>query len=266
MNENEKKLSGTTETETTKIVGSDFAQEEPVIEEAAEAAAKPVRKGQKKSAYGNDAVIVGQIAKVNAANSGKSTAVTVKTRVRGSVVTNYPTVVFFGEDAKKAAQFNTGDRVRIEGRLRSYDPEKLRPGQSPVLLVGTKIELNANDEIEDDEGLKPLDKIDHQDINSFEMRGQIVAVKDDKTDTSITIKTLAGEHLCIVEFPYLVRDKAEFFANLRVNSFVRAIGTVQTANVVVNTSEQSKRDPEKEVFVPRTKKRQFYVLLDITSA
>lgn len=257
MNETEKKLSGVSETET--INGSYFAVEET------ETAAKPARNGgNKKSRYSNDAVIVGQIAKVNAAN--KSTAVTVRTRVRGSVVTNYPTVVFFGEEAKKAAQFKVGDRVRIEGRLRSYDPEKLRPGQSPVLLVGEKIELNSNDEIEDDEGLRPLDQIDHQDINTFEMRGQIVAVKDDKTDTSITIKTLAGDHLAIVEFPYLVRDKAEFFANLRVNSFVRALGTVQTANVVVNTVEQSKKDPEKEITIPRTKKRQFYVLLDITSA
>jgi len=265
MNETEKKLSGVTGTETED--SSYFATtEETVIDEAAEAAAKPARNGGKKSRYGNEAVIVGQIAKVNAANSGKSTAVTVRTRVRGSVVTNYPTVVFFGEEAKKAAQFKVGDRVRIEGRLRSYDPEKLRPGQSPVLLVGTTIEPNANDEIEDDEGLRPLDKIDHQDVNSFEMRGQIVAVKDDRTDTSITIKTLAGEHLCIVEFPYLVRDKAEFFANLRVNSFVRALGTVQTANVVINTVEKSRKNPETEISVPRTKKRQFYVLLDITSA
>lgn len=265
MNETEKKLSGVPETET--VNGSFFAVEETGTEEAAEAAAKPARNGgNKKSRYSNEAVIVGQIAKVNAANSGKSTAVTVRTRVRGSVVTNYPTVVFFGEEAKKAAQFKIGDRVRIEGRLRSYDPEKLRPGQSPVLLVGEKIELNSNDEIEDDEGLRPLDQIDHQDVNTFEMRGQIVAVKDDRSDTSITIKTLAGDHLAIVEFPYLVRDKAEFFANLRVNSFVRALGTVQTANVVVNTVEKSKKDPEKETIIPRTKKRQFYVLLDITSA
>ena len=233
---------------------------------------KPKTRRTKHPRYQNEVVLVGLIKKVTAAKN--VTAITVCTR-EVVTVANYPTVMFFGEVAKKAATFKENERVLIKATLQSYDETKLRKGQSPVLTVGLNISYATDKDVKPDTGsdseLPPIETACRQDKNIIDIRGQILAIEcNKKGDTTITIRTIVGGRWSIIKYPYYARNLDYFLRNIYVHQYVRGVGTIQTANIPVETAE---KEPD-QIDIPmarrqptpariKTKKMQFYVLFDI---
>ncbi|MBR2301823.1 MAG: hypothetical protein IKA41_07745 [Bacteroidaceae bacterium] len=246
-------------TEANPTVAEQPAQEK----ERAKAPQKP-----RQPRYQNEVTLKGTIAKVVAAK--KVTAITLCTRA-AVTVSNYPTVMFFGENGPKAAAFKEGERVVIKGTLQSYDEAKLRKGQSAVLTTGLSIEYDRTEEdneTTEELELRPIETACRQDENTFEVRGQILAIESSKRgETTITIRTIVGGRWSIIKYPYYARNTDYFLKNIYVHQFVRGVGTIQTANVVVDAeataptigaTDTRGRQPRL-----RTKKVQMYVLFDL---
>lgn len=219
--------------------------------------------------YQNEVTLKGTIVKVVAAK--KVTAITLCTRA-AVTVSNYPTVMFFGENGPKAATFKEGERVIIKGTLQSYDETKLRKGQSAVLTTGFSIEYDHTEEINETTGdlaLRPIETACRQDENTFEVRGQILAIESSKRgETTVTIRTIVGGRWSTIKYPYFARNTDYFLKNIFVHQFVKGVGTIQTTNVVVEAepvvptvgSVNNSRGRQPRL---KTRKVQMYVLYDL---
>lgn len=230
---------------------------------------RPVR--QSDSRYMNNVSLTGTIVKL--VSNKTVTVVTLCTKAT-MTVSNYPTVYFFGGSSTKAAEFKEGDRVNIKGMLQSYDQSKLKKGQSPTLVIGLNIGYDHPVSVQEDEAdMKPIESVCHSDLNEIEIRGQILAIQCNKNnDVTLTIRTILGGRWSIIDYPYYARNTNQFLRNIYVHQYVRAIGTIQTANVPVDSSEEEAAEDsargairQNNIARPRirTRKKQYYILYDV---
>lgn len=251
----------------------------PVQPVAPQTPAEPVRRRNSTVLrYKNEITLRGTVAKMVEAKNVTIITMAVKATM---TISNYPTIMFFGEAKDQAAKFKEGDRAYVKATLQSYDEKKLRKGQSPELVVGLSIvpESEApvqNDVADNDLGLRPIENAYCRDENQIEVRGQILAIEcDNKNNVLLTIRTVVNGRMSIIKYPYYARNTNHFLKNIYVHQFVRAIGTVQTANIPVESTEDSQqiraqmvetatslRAPEPDRRL-RTKKKQFYILYDV---
>lgn len=236
--------------------------------ETSEVAPARVKRYQK---FFNKVKITGSVAKV--ARKTNITAVTVCTRATMTVC-NYPTIVFFGPNAEKAAAFNEGDRVKITAILQTYDKSQLKPWQSDILVVGSSIDANVPvDNEPSEEGFVALEKTVQPDLNEFEVRGQVTEIKcKRRNEISITIRTFRNGYESIVEYPYMARDPEKFLKSINVHDYIRAIGTIQTANIPVEPQAEESNEATVDSTLKsrlqhrnhvKTHKKQFYVIYDV---
>lgn len=257
---------------------------EPVKEPVKEAAPTPApapRQRKKPSPvlrYKNEITLRGTIAKMVEAKNVTVITMAVKATM---TISNYPTIMFFGDTREQVSKFKEGDRVYVKATLQSYDEKKLRKGQSTELVIGLSMipeseapKQNVADE--DELGLKPIENAYCNDENQIEIRGQILAIECNKnSNVVLTIRTVLGGRMSIIKYPYYARNANHFLKNIYVHQFVRAIGTVQTANIPVESTDDtpavrakiveeatSIRAPEPERRL-KTKKKQFYILYDV---
>lgn len=228
--------------------------------------------------YKNEVTLRGTIARMVEAKNVTVITLAVKATM---TITNYPTMMFFGESREQVSNFKEGDRVYVKATLQSYDEKKLRKGQSPELLVGTSMvaesEAPVMREAEEEElGLRPIENAYCKDENEIEIRGQILAIECNKNNNvTLTIRTVIGGRMSIIKYPYYARNTNHFLKNVYVHQFVRAIGTVQTANIPVESTDDSQQvraqmieaatslraaEPDRRL---KTKKKQFYILYDV---
>ena len=243
--------------------------------------AQPSRKRNAVMRYKNEVTLRGAIARMVEAKNVTVITLAVKATM---TITNYPTLMFFGNSREQVSQFKEGDRVYVKAMLQSYDEKKLRKGQSPELLVGVSMVSEADAPtskdavaLEDEElGLKPIENAYCRDENQIEIRGQILAIECNKNrNVTLTIRTIIGDRMSIIKYPYYARNTNHFLKNIYVHQFVRAIGTVQTANIPVDSTDESQHvraqmieaatslraaEPDRRL---KTKKKQFYILYDV---
>lgn len=247
---------------------------------AAQATPAPRTRRRNTSAmrYKNEVTLRGSIAKMIEAKN--VTIITMAVRAT-MTISNYPTIMFFGDSRKQVSAFKEGDRVYVKATLQSYDESKLRKGQSPELIIGQSMVSEAEAptvarEAEDDLGLRPIENAYCNDENQIEIRGQILAIECSKnSNVTLTIRTIVGGRMSIIKYPYYARNANHFLKNIYVHQFVRAIGTVQTANIPVEAPNDSQQvraqmieaatsiraaDPDRRL---KTKKKQFYILYDV---
>lgn len=236
------------------------------------------RRNPSATRYKNEVTLRGSIAKMIEAKN--VTIITMAVRAT-MTISNYPTIMFFGDSRKQVSAFKEGDRVYVKATLQSYDESKLRKGQSPELIIGQSMVSEAEApkivrEAEDDLGLKPIENAYCNDENQIEIRGQILAIECSKnSNVTLTIRTVIGGRMSIIKYPYYARNANHFLKNIYVHQFVRAIGTVQTANIPVEAPNESQQvraqmieaatsiraaDPNRRL---KTKKKQFYILYDV---
>lgn len=238
----------------------------------------PRRRNQSVMRYKNEVTLRGTIAKLVEAKNVTIVTMAVKATM---TISNYPTLMFFGDTREQVSKFKEGDRVYVKATLQSYDEKKLRKGQSPELVIGLSMVSEADAPTidataEDDLGLKPIENAYCKDENQIEIRGQILAIECNKNNNVVlTIRTVIGGRMSIVKYPYYARNTNHFLKNVYVHQFVRAIGTVQTANIPVESTDDSQQvraqmieaatsiraaEPDKRL---KTKKKQFYILYDV---
>lgn len=105
---------------------------EPVKEPVKEAAPTPApapRQRKKPSPvlrYKNEITLRGTIAKMVEAKNVTVITMAVKATM---TISNYPTIMFFGDTREQVYKFKEGDRVYVKATLQSYDEKKLRKGQ-----------------------------------------------------------------------------------------------------------------------------------------
>lgn len=252
-------------------------------EESIESSPQPEREQRPRrrasSRYQNDITLRGTIAKKIEAKTVTIITMAVKANM---TMSNYPTVMFFGDTRKQANKFNEGDRVYVKSTLQSYDEKKLRKGQSTELIIGKTIIPESavdNTPVPSAEGefeLKPIENAYCNDENKIELRGQILAIECLKgNNVNITIRTVVDGRMSIVKYPYYARNADSFLKQIYVHQFVRAVGAVQTANIPVETTDVSQyararmietatsiREPDPDRRL-RTHKQQFYILYDV---
>ncbi len=229
--------------------------------------------------YQNEVTLRGTIVKMSENKNRSVTVMTVATKATVTV-SNYPTILFFGEAAKNASQFKEMQRVVIKGTLQSYDESKLRRGQSPVIIAGIDIkpesEVPLNNAEHYSADLQPIEAVYQLDKNRIDLRGQILAIECGRTDDIvITVRTVVNGHWAIIKYPYIARNRDYFLKNIYVRQFIRAIGVVQTANIPVEDEEnEASRNAEIESGSSirlennrakriKTKKQQFFMLYDV---
>lgn len=236
------------------------------------------RRNPPASRYKNEVTLRGTIARMVEAKNVTVITLAVKATM---TITNYPTMMFFGDTREQTAKFKEGDRVYVKATLQSYDEKKLRKGQSPELLVGLSMISEAEaptlrDAEADELGMRPIENAYCKDENEIEIRGQILAIECNKNNNvTLTIRTVIGGRMSIIKYPYYARNTNHFLKNVYVHQFVRAIGTVQTANIPVEATDDSSQvraqmieaatsiraaEPDRRI---RTKKKQFYILYDV---
>jgi hypothetical protein len=263
-----------------KVVPSVEVEETPVAQPAKkqEAPRAPRRRNQSVMRYKNEVTLRGTIAKLVEAKNVTIVTMAVKATM---TISNYPTLMFFGDAREQVSKFKEGDRVYVKATLQSYDEKKLRKGQSPELVIGLSMVSEAeapaiDNTAEDDLGLKPIENAYCKDENTIEIRGQILAIECNKNNNVVlTIRTVIGGRMSIIKYPYYARNTNHFLKNVYVHQFVRAIGTVQTANIPVESTDDSQQvraqmieaatsiraaEPDKRL---KTKKKQFYILYDV---
>lgn len=263
-----------------KVVPSVEVEETPIAQPAKkqEAPRAPRRRNQSVMRYKNEVTLRGTIAKLVEAKNVTIVTMAVKATM---TISNYPTLMFFGDTREQVSKFKEGDRVYVKATLQSYDEKKLRKGQSPELVIGLSMVSEAeapalNAVAEDDLGLKPIENAYCKDENQIEIRGQILAIECNKNNNVVlTIRTVIGGRMSIIKYPYYARNTNHFLKNVYVHQFVRAIGTVQTANIPVESTDDSQQvraqmieaatsiraaEPDKRL---KTKKKQFYILYDV---
>jgi hypothetical protein len=275
----------TPETPVKEELPSVIATEEIVTPEPKPAPAprtqaqQPARKPRRPVLrYKNEVTLRGTIAKMVEAKNVTVVTMAVKATM---TISNYPTVMFFGDSREQVSRFKEGDRVYVKATLQSYDEKKLRKGQSPELVVGMSMVSEAEAPssaatVEDDLGLRPIENAYCHDENQIEIRGQILAIECNKNNNvTLTIRTVTGARMSIIKYPYYARNTNHFLKNIYVHQFVRAIGTVQTANIPVESMDDSQQvraqmietatsiraaEPDRKL---KTKKKQFYILYDV---
>lgn len=263
-----------------KIVPAVEVEETPISQptKKQEAPRAPRRRNQSVVRYKNEVTLRGTIAKLVEAKNVTIVTMAVKATM---TISNYPTLMFFGDTREQVSKFKEGDRVYVKATLQSYDEKKLRKGQSPELVIGLSMVSEAeapalNTAAEDDLGLKPIENAYCKDENQIEIRGQILAIECNKNNNVVlTIRTIIGGRMSIIKYPYYARNTNHFLKNVYVHQFVRAIGTVQTANIPVESADDSQQvrarmieaatsiraaEPDKRL---KTKKKQFYILYDV---
>lgn len=242
------------------------------------AATAPQRRRPAVIRYKNEVTLRGSIAKMVEAKNVTVVTMAVKATM---TISNYPTIMFFGDAREQVKNFKEGDRVYVKATLQSYDEKKLRKGQSPELVIGLSMVSEAEAPTlagvaEDDLGLKPIENAYCKDENEIEIRGQILAIECNKNNNvTLTIRTVIGGRMSIIKYPYYARNTNHFLKNVYVHQFVRAIGTVQTANIPVESTDDSQQvraqmveaatsiraaEPDRRL---KTKKKQFYILYDV---
>ena len=230
---------------------------------------KPQAATQKRTRYHNEVVLRGEIMKL--IEAPKVTIITVRTRATATI-SNYPTVMFFGAAKENAKGYKEGERVEIKASITSYDVSKLQKHQSDVLLTGQTISREPElFESPERDGAKPIEPVCFNDFNMIDLSGQILAIECDKNnDISLTIRTFSNSRISVVKYPYYAREIGRFLKNIHVHQYIRAIGTVQTAQIPIDPIEEQaaeKASPLSEN-APRpskirTRKKQFYILYDI---
>lgn len=236
------------------------------------------RRNNSVARYKNEVTLRGTIARMVEAKNVTVITLAVKATM---TITNYPTLMFFGDTREQVSQFKEGDRVYVKATLQSYDEKKLRKGQSPELLVGLSMISEAEAPSlrgaeEDELGMRPIENAYCKDENEIEIRGQILAIECNKNNNvTLTIRTVLNGRMSIIKYPYYARNTNHFLKNIYVHQFVRAIGTVQTANIPVESADDSQQvraqmieaatsiraaEPDRRL---KTKKKQFYILYDI---
>lgn len=236
------------------------------------------KRGNSSPRYKNEITLRGSIAKM--VEASKVTVITLGVKST-MTITNYPTIMFFGDTREQVSRFKEGDRVYVTATLQSYDESKLRKGQSPELIIGSSMVSESDApsraaESEDELGLKPIENAYCNDENQLEIRGQILGIECNRSNNVVlTIRTVTNGRMSIIKYPYYARNAHYFLKNIHVLDFVRAIGTVQTANIPVESTDESQqvrarivetatsiRSPEPERRL-KTKKKQFYILYDV---
>jgi hypothetical protein len=262
------------------------AEEVPQVAPAAQPSPKQpsasARPGRRRNnsvmRYKNEVTLRGTIARMVEAKNVTVVTLAVKATM---TITNYPTMMFFGDTREQVSKFKEGDRVYVKATLQSYDEKKLRKGQSPELLVGLSMVSeadapNTNNTEVDEMGLKPIENAYCKDENEIEIRGQILEIGCSKNNNvTLTIRTILNGRMSIIKFPYYARNVNHFLKNIYVHQFVRAIGTVQTANIPVESADDTQQvraqmieaatsiraaEPDRRL---KTKKKQFYILYDV---
>ncbi len=241
-------------------------------------AANPRRRRPAVIRYENKVTLRGSIAKLVEAKNVTVVTMAVKATM---TISNYPTIMFFGDSREQVKKFKEGDRVYVQATLQSYDEKKLRKGQSPELVIGLSMIAEAdspknNLTSPEDLELKPIENAYCNDENIIEIRGQIIAIECNRNNNvTLTIRTVVGGRMSIIKYPYYARNTNHFLKNVYVHEFVRAVGTIQTANIPVESLEDSVQvraqmvdaatsiraaEPDRKL---KTKKKQFYILYDV---
>ena len=157
----------------------------------------------------NLAKITGKVVHVYSYN--KTTILSIRT-IYGSKVPNYPQVKFYGELAEKAAKFEVGDTVSIEGhyisRMNIVDERNVYKQE----IIGRKVE-----------------KTDEKSFNEVVISGKIVKLMECKEGVvMLVIKTRFDKHVNNIMtfiYPDNVNDILEKF---EINDIVRIKGNIQT--------------------------------------
>lgn len=264
--------------ELKNVESTEETEPEKVVPKAPVAPAPQRKRPTPVLRYKNEVTLRGTIAKMVEAKNVTVITMAVKATM---TISNYPTIMFFGDAREQVSKFKEGDRVYVKATLQSYDEKKLRKGQSTELVIGLSMvpeaEAPAVKSADEDElGLKPIENAYCNDENQIEVRGQILAIECNKnSNVVLTIRTIINGRMSIIKYPYYARNANHFLKNIYVHQFVRAIGTVQTANIPVETEDDSQvvrakivetatslREPEPARKL-KTKKKQFYILYDV---
>lgn len=197
--------------------------------------------------YKNEVTLTGTIRKVYVKDTSTIIVLAIRTT---PTVTNYPKVVFFGDSAKEAAKFKEKNRATIHATIQSYDPTKLKEHQSATLLVGTHIEAAPAErtyEADDPNGPRPIESSAGIDKNFVEIQGDILSISAEKGNgISVRIRTITNRHISLVSYPYYANNSREFFSKVHVGDRIRAIGSVQTTNMLIDP-EPTPADQSKEI-------------------
>lgn len=169
--------------------------------------------------YKNTVTIVGKI--VHKFATDKVTILTVGVYANKP---NFPKVLFFGDNCKKSAQFNTGDMVRIEGNIQS---SKVEPGKNlkSISIFGDNIDRF-------DSALGYYDISSN--INRIEIAGTVVDMIDWNHILKLRIRTFKNNRMSIVPVDYYYYSTNEL-SNIKVGDTVSLIGTVQTRKKLLNS-------------------------------
>lgn len=266
------------EVPAVEVEENQVAPTSSVTPKQAPATAQSRRRNNSVMRYKNEVTLRGTIARMIEAKNVTIITLAVKATM---TFTNYPTIMYFGDSREQVSQFKEGDRVYVKATLQSYDEKKLKKGQSSELLVGVSMVSETvapvqNDAEEDELGLKPIENAYCKDENEIEIRGQILAIECNKNNNvTLTIRTVVGGRMSIIKYPYCARNTNHFLKNIYVHQFVRAIGTVQTANIPVESLDSTQEvraqmiesAPSLRTVAPdrrlKTKKKQFYMLYDV---
>lgn len=157
----------------------------------------------------NLAKITGKVVHVYSYN--KTTILSIRT-VYGSKVPNYPQVKFYGELAEKAATFEVGDTVSVEGhyisRMNIVDERNVYKQE----IIGRKVE-----------------KTDEKSFNEVVISGKIVKLTECKEGVvMLVVKTRFDKHVNNIMtfiYPDNVKDILEKF---KIDDIVRIKGNIQT--------------------------------------
>ena len=157
----------------------------------------------------NLAKITGKVVHVYSYN--KTTILSIRT-IYGSKVPNYPQVKFYGELAEKAATFEVGDTVSVEGhyisRMNIVDERNVYKQE----IIGRKVE-----------------KTDEKSFNEVVISGKIVKLMECKEGVvMLVIKTRFDKHVNNIMtfiYPDNVNDILEKF---EIDDIVRIKGNIQT--------------------------------------
>ncbi|MBQ7133816.1 MAG: hypothetical protein IJO20_04905 [Ruminococcus sp.] len=163
--------------------------------------------------YKNNVTIAGRV--VNKFATDKVTILTIGVYKN---VANFPKVLFFGDNCKKAAQFNNGDMVKIDANIQS---SRIEPGknQRSVSVFGDSIERM------DDSCLKDFYDATYS-INRIEVSGDVTDVVNWNNVQKIRIRTYKNNRVSCVPVDYYNNGNSQL--DVKVGDKVSVMGIVQT--------------------------------------
>ncbi len=194
----------TVTSETTEV-----AENTPVTNTA-----KPAKPKNSGIEYRNNVTLTGKVV-----HSFATDKITIVTLGIFSPKSNFPKVLFFGENRIKAAQFKAGDLVRIEGNIQSsiVVPGK---GLKEVSVFGEDIKaMPGGEEIGGYNSFR--------NINRFELTGMVIDKTDWNNITKLYVRTFKNNHLSIVPVDYYYTDSNPL-TDIKAGDIVCVKGSIQT--------------------------------------